>query len=339
MNTVAAEPKPTGSRRVPKDLSGQPIPLSKRWLYSTPSFANGALESRVLPVILTGAYVSFNSSSIGQSTYEYLHHKYGDYSVNLWGAFIITSVFFWVWAGIFAIPDLTGWPRWLFKYKTQPFVRVDGYLYLRFAAISLRNQLVAILPVFMLKATISPSPVHPAALPSPLQTIATILFDAVCMELAFYSTHRLFHSKLLYHAFHKKHHAFGPVALASTYCTISEHVFVNIFSTVVGPVITPHHWSLFVFIFVLGYFVSLCTHSGYNIPWMPSNLRHDFHHFASDENFGPLGILDGICQTNKKYRKMLDEAISRVDGDGGRARKLVLEKLANIESVEATQSQ
>jgi hypothetical protein len=132
LNMVVAESKATISHRaskhsVPTDLSGQPIPRSKRWVYSTSSVTNGKFASRVLSAILIAAFVYFNSSSTGRKAYEYLDHKYGDYNMNLWGIFVITSLFFWAWAAVFAIPDLTGWPQWLFKYKTQPFIRVDGH--------------------------------------------------------------------------------------------------------------------------------------------------------------------------------------------------------------------
>lgn len=110
-------------RHVPTDLSGQPIPQSKRWVYSPPAVANRKLSSNGTSVILVAAFVSFDSSSTGHRFYEYLEQTYGVYNVNVWGAFIITSTFFWIWSAVFAVPDLTGWPRWLFKYKTQPFVQ------------------------------------------------------------------------------------------------------------------------------------------------------------------------------------------------------------------------
>jgi hypothetical protein len=64
---------------------------------------------------------------------------------------------------------------------------------------------------------------------------------------------------------------------------------MKLLPTVLGTMAIPHHWPQAVFILVFLEFGAICTHSGYNIPWMPSSLQHDFHHFAFDENFGPTG--------------------------------------------------
>ncbi|KAF9889381.1 hypothetical protein FE257_007491 [Aspergillus nanangensis] len=320
-------------KSLPTDLDGQPIPHSKRWAYSSSVFSNGRVRAGTANALLIALFIGFNASSLGHRTYRYLDEEYGEYTMNLWGTFIITSVFFWAWGAVFAIPDLTGWPGWLFKYKTQPFIRLDGRAYLRIVLISLRNQVLVALPMIVLNTAVAPlKPVRPEALPTAIQTVATVLFDVLCTELGFYYIHRLFHSKLLYPRFHKQHHEYtAPVGLASTYCTMTEHVFSNLLPNSIGITLVPHHWSQSVFTFVLLEFGTICAHSGYNIPWLPSNLQHDFHHFAFDENFGPTGLFDMIHHTNQKFRKTMQEATRRTNGDDERARQLVLERLARIE--------
>lgn len=322
------------SKGPPKDLSGNVIPHQDRWIYSTRSLANTKLKSITANAVLITAYVCFNGSAVGHRFYQYLDDEYGNFNVNVWVTFALTSVFFWAWASVFAIPDLTGWPGWLFKYKTQPFTRVSGYEYTRIAIVGLRNQVFCALPLLYLGAVFGPvRPVAPSELPSPVQAVATILYDIFCIEMGFYYVHRSFHSKALYPLFHKQHHEFtAPVGLASTYCTMTEHTLSNLMPSVIGFMLVPHHWSTSTFSLLLLTFSTICAHSGYNTPWLPSNLQHDFHHFAFNENFGPTGLFDTIHGTNSKFRRAMENARARVGGDEEKARQMVLERLAVLET-------
>lgn len=318
----------------PKDLSGNIIPHKERWVYSTRALANTKIKSVAASVLFIAGYVYFNSTETGRNFYTYLDETYGEFNINVWGTFIITTVFFWAWASVFAIPDLTSKPAWLFKYKTQPFIRVSEREYARIALIGLRNQVFCVLPLLYVGTLYGPSrPVGPAALPSPIQAVATVIFDIFCIELGFYYVHRSFHSKMLYPIFHKQHHEFtAPVGLASTYCTMTEHLLSNLMPSVIGFMVVPHHWSTSTFSMLLLTFSTICAHSGYNTPWLPSNLQHDFHHFAFNENFGPTGLFDGIHGTNSKFLRTMKDARARVGGDEEKARQMVLERLATIEA-------
>lgn len=339
MNPPTTMAKPS-LRATSTDLKGMPIPQSHRWAYSPSSFTNDRILSIVANTLVIGAFISFNASATGHRLYGYLDAEYGAYNVNVWGTFIITSVFFWAWGGIFAFADLTGRPRWLFRYKTQPFTRVSGPEYLRIAAISLRNQVLVALPMLLFSTYLGNTlhPVAPEYLPSATETLITLLFDVACTEVGFYYIHRSLHAPSLYRIFHKQHHEFiAPVGLASTYCTVTEHVLSNLLPNVLGTILVRHHWSQAVFAFLFLEFNTIAVHSGYNVPGLPSNLQHDFHHFAFNENFGPTGLLDKFHSTNRKFVEALTDAKVKSGGDEEKARTMVLEKLARAE-VEAAKN-
>ena len=55
----------------------------------------------------------------------------------------------------------------------------------------------------------------------------------------------------------------APVAVASTYCTVTEHLFSNIGPILLGILLLRSHWVSMIQFFCTLELGTLCTHSGY----------------------------------------------------------------------------
>lgn len=340
MYTTASKTAPSNSAGVDARLLSETEPRSaKAWpggisnartvMENTPAMAYAPV------LIMQSLTIIINMLPVTQRLYERMNATYSAEDIHIFGTLFITTAVYWALGLVFMFADLTERPKWLLKYKVQPWKRVGPKEYTKICAIVLRNQIFVNIPLSIIMGKyIAPLRGMRTGLPLPgvLETVGTWWFCLACTEIGFFYVHRLFHSPKFYAKVHKKHHEYtAPVALASTYCTMPEHALSNLLPIILGLVILGSHWSLIVMYFCDLEIGTLCTHSGYNIPYCHRSLTHDYHHYSFNENFGPLGILDALHGTSKNFNKVMKEAQARHDGDYDKASQEVLSQLAQWE--------
>lgn len=249
-----------------------------------------------------------NQLQVTKDIYVWMNANYTEFQINAIGMFVITTVQYWVMGLIFCAFDMNDTLHSLVaKYKIQPQRRITWPEYRQVFYISAKNQLLVSLPLSILAAYFSPRPTD-LPLPSLWTTFWTYWVCLGFEEVGFFVVHRAVHSKRWYASIHKMHHTFqAPVAMASTYCTMTEHWLSNLLPIALGVSACQAHWSLTVMFFCSLQIGTMCTHSDYSIPGLYDALGHDWHHYSFTENFGPTGLLDHFAGTDKNFKIWLKE--------------------------------
>jgi sterol desaturase/sphingolipid hydroxylase (fatty acid hydroxylase superfamily) len=137
------------------------------------------------------------------------------------------------------------------------------------------------------------------------------------VDACFFTTHRILHLPFLFRTVHSFHHSFSaPFAVASVYAHPFEHLFSNVLSISLGPILMRSHpitaaaWGCLTAL-------STCNaHSGFRFSAISEG--HDWHHREAREMFGAgLALLDQFFHTNTRYLKHSEEAHRKV----GKVRK------------------
>uniref|UniRef100_A0A1X7UT11 Fatty acid hydroxylase domain-containing protein n=1 Tax=Amphimedon queenslandica TaxID=400682 RepID=A0A1X7UT11_AMPQE len=245
--------------------------------------------------------------------WAYIYYNFGYenfFMMYILGTSVVGSIAYISTNLFFGFIDLNASPQFIKKYKIQDTKNfpVDPVKYKKCLKLSVFNSYV----VGFIFLTVS-SPIAywrglscSYQLPTFPQVICQLIVYALSVELVFYYMHRLFHHRFLYSRIHKIHHEWtAPISLASVYCHPIEHFFVNLLSTLSGPLIlgsyfNNHVGSVWLWV-VMALVNSTYTHSGYHLPFVSSNEAHDFHHSRFNQNFGVLGILDRLHGTDNVF--------------------------------------
>ncbi|GFS87409.1 fatty acid hydroxylase domain-containing protein 2 [Nephila pilipes] len=222
-------------------------------------------------------------------------------------SYIVTTLFFWTIGLCYTFIDLTGKPKFLFKYKIQdnaPYP-VSFSQVLNVTKQVIINQLIFI-PCGVVFHYIMVWRGYDSGktLPSFQRFVFELIFHSVMNEIIFYYTHRIMHHPSIYKSIHKLHHEWTtPIAISAIYCHPLEHVLSNIVTVIPSFIILGSHVSVWWFWFCIALLFTLNSHCGYNFPFMPSPEYHDYHHMKTNQNFGLLGFVDWLHGTNLSYRK------------------------------------
>ena len=130
-------------------------------------------------------------------------------------------------------------------------------------------------------------------------------FSLIVAEVWFYHIHIMLHQSQFYSRFHKQHHEFvKPYALTALYGSAFEAVVCNLMAVSLGPVLTQMEPS-WLYLWFAGMAInSTLSHSGLKYGWVDGS--HDVHHSKYIYNYGLLGILDKIYQTEHKIRSEIE---------------------------------
>ena len=222
------------------------------------------------------------------------------------------------------------------KYKIQPGTNapLTSKRFIQLVALVSFNQIIvnglaqfAFYKIHVYLHNLKPEDIQ--KMPTFWRILGELLAFTIIEEIFFFYAHWALHSKYLYARFHKIHHEWtATVGLAASYMHPFEYFISDSIPNRVAPLLLASHpvtiwiWHFLANLYTINRYLKnyilktrfkfqlflIHSHSGYHLPFLPSNENHDFHHKRFNVNYGSLGFLDawhGTDGTFKNSREFL----------------------------------
>jgi sterol desaturase/sphingolipid hydroxylase (fatty acid hydroxylase superfamily) len=230
-----------------------------------------------------------------------------------WWAFVILTnlygtIVYWLAGFPFSVLDFGNF-EWTKRYKIQPNTNqpVNKNKFIKAVLQVLFNQFVVgplmasvMMPILRYRGVNFTA----ENIPGLATFLRHLVGYAVCEEIGFYYSHRLFHEvKPLYIRVHKQHHEWvASIAIAARYAHPLEDVLANVGPVMLGPLVCGSPLVFWWIWLTIALTSTVVGHSGYHFPLLSSPEYHDFHHLRFDTNYGAFGVLDALHNTDEKFR-------------------------------------
>eukprot|EP01024_Parvocaulis_polyphysoides_P020219 TRINITY_DN19367_c0_g1_i3.p1 TRINITY_DN19367_c0_g1~~TRINITY_DN19367_c0_g1_i3.p1 ORF type:complete len:232 (-),score=10.36 TRINITY_DN19367_c0_g1_i3:252-947(-) len=223
-----------------------------------------------------------------------------------------TSVY-WTTSIFFAVVDLKNWPRKLCERKIQKNSVVNSKIYIQTSIYALQQQVFIFLPqIYIFCEFLMPWRYNAIKFSlNGLEWWSSMVSFFICVfirEILFFWGHLILHNPMLYKWVHKLHHDFtAPIGVSAIYAHPIENSFINFLPVLVGPFLLGSHPFFYTMFVCFVSFNSVYSHSGYDIPGLPMGSHHDFHHMNFEGNYGIIGLMDHVWNTDGKFLLMVQK--------------------------------